>query len=128
MRLNGISLIAWVLGALASGVALGSDAVNSYAVSDARCVVVGLRMAEMNEPQQRAAGTMLALYYLGRLDVRSPDSQLEKLVETEAEKMTQAEFRANAVRCGKALTLKGQEIQKIGADLSNNEQSDKAKK
>src|SRR5690349_6050915 len=131
MRLRGISkwlsLRILVLGsAIASGHVLGSNAVNSYAVSDVRCVVVGLRMAEMNEPQKRAAGTMLALYYLGRLDVRSTDSELEGLVEREAETMTQASFRANAARCGKQLTLKGQEIQKIGADLSNKGGSDQA--
>lgn len=133
MNLNGIStrllLKTWALAAaLASGPVLGSNAVNSYAVSDVRCVVVGLRMAEMSEPQRRAAGTMLALYYLGRLDVRSSDSELEGLIEREAEGMTQAAFRANAVRCGKALTLKGQEIQKIGTDLLSKGQSDRAKK
>jgi hypothetical protein len=32
--------------------------------------------------------------------------------------MTEAEVRSHAVRCGKALTLKGPEIQKMGADLT----------
>lgn len=99
--------------------ALGSEAAHNYAVLDVRCVVVALRMAEMAEPQRRVAGTMLALYYLGRLDGRVPDNELEGLIERETGKMTEAEFRANAVRCGKALALKGQEIQKIGAELSS---------
>lgn len=86
-------------------------------VSDVRCVVVGLRMAQMTVPQQRAAGMMLAVYYLGRLDGRAADAEVEELIKKEAGKMTTAEFRSNAVRCGKALTLKGQEIQKVGADL-----------
>ena len=36
--------------------------------------------------------------------------------------MTEAEYRAGTTRCGKALTLKGQEIQKIGADLTHKAQ------
>jgi hypothetical protein len=71
---------------------------------------------------------MLAVYHLGRLDSRAPDAEVEGLIEKEAEKMTAAEFRANAVRCGKALTLKGQEIQKIASDLSRNAQGGSAPK
>lgn len=91
-------------------------------VADVRCVVVGLRMVQMTAPQQQAAGMMLAAYYLGRLDSRAPDEGVEGLIKTKAEKMTAVEFRANAVRCGKTLTLKGQEIQRIGADLSGKAQ------
>jgi hypothetical protein len=93
-------------------------AADRQAVADVRCVVVGLRMIEMTAPQQRAAGMMIALYYLGRLDGEGQETALEPLIETEAKKMTEPEFRANAVRCGKAFTLKGQEMQKIGADLT----------
>ena len=71
---------------------------------------------------------MLAVYYLGRLDSGAPDAEVEGLIEKEAREMTEAEFRANAVRCGKALTLKGQEIQKIGADLSGKAQGGAAPK
>jgi hypothetical protein len=62
------------------------------------------------------------------LDGRAPDTEVEGLIEREAEKMTAAEFRSNAVRCGKALTLKGQEIQRIGADLSRKAQGGGAPK
>lgn len=104
--------------ALTCGPALGADAMSRYALSDVRCVVVGLRMAEATVPGQRAAGVMLAIYYLGRLDGRAADVELEGLIEREAETMTAAQFRSNAIRCGKAITLKGQEIREIGADLS----------
>ena len=55
--------------------------------------------------------------YLGRLDGRASHADIEELIEREVGKMNQAEFRANAVRCGKALARKGKEIQKIGAAL-----------
>lgn len=88
-------------------------------VADADCVVTGLRMVQMSTPQQQSSGLMLAIYYLGRLDGRASGVEIDALIENDAEKMTAAEFRANAVRCGKALTLKGQEIQKIGIDLAH---------
>lgn len=87
-------------------------------IGDVDCVVVGLRMVQMTEPQQRTTGLLLATYYLGRLDERLPDADSERLIESEAGKMTVAEFRANATRCGEALTLKGRELQKLAADLT----------
>ena len=101
---------------------------NHQVASDVRCVVVGLRMMQMTAPQQQGAGTMVTLYYLGRLDSRVPDAEADGLIESEAEKMTAAEFRANAVRCGKAFSLRGKEIQKIGADLSRKAQGGAAPK
>ncbi|MGH8290948.1 MAG: hypothetical protein ACREV7_18365 [Steroidobacteraceae bacterium] len=97
-------------------------------VADVSCVVVGMRMIQMAAPQQRAAGLMVATYYLGRLDGRAPDAVVRRLIEREAASMTVAAFRANATRCGKALTAKGQEIEKIAANLSSKEQSGTAKK
>lgn len=134
MSLGGVSrrwsLSVWVVlfAALAYGPSFAARAANRYALSDVRCVVVGLRMVEMPASQQRTAGMMLAIYYLGRLDGRAPDAEVEGLIEREAEKMTAAEFRSNAVRCGNALTLKGQEIQRIGAELSRKAQGGPAPK
>lgn len=101
---------------------------NQQVTSDVRCVVVGLRMMQMTAPQQRGAGTMVTLYYLGRLDSRVPEAEGDGLIESEAEKMTAAEFRANAVRCGKAFSLRGKAIQKIGVDLSRKVQGGAAPK
>lgn len=127
-RLWSLSVGVVLLVALACGPFFGADAANRFTLSDVRCVVVGLRMAEMPGSQQRGAGMMLAIYYLGRLDGRALDSEVEGLIAREAEKMTAAEFRSNAVRCGKDLTLKGQEIQRIGADLSRKAQGGTAPK
>lgn len=123
----------WHAGILAAvgmlvGLCQAVCAADQQVAADVRCVVVGLRMVQMTTPQPRAAGMMLAVYYLGRLDNRAPDAEVERLIEREAEKMTEAEFRAGATQCGKALTLKGQEIQKIGADLTHKAQGGSAPK
>lgn len=102
---------------LAIGLCSKAHASDRQTVADVRCVVVGLRMVQMTMPQQRAAGMMVAMYYLGRLDGRTPHPDIEQLIEREIDEMNPAEFRANASRCGKALALKGKEIRKIGGDL-----------
>lgn len=109
----------------AGGAARATD---HQVVADVKCVVVGLRMMQMTAQQQQGAGTMVALYYLGRLDSRVPDAEAGGLIESEAEKMSAAEFRAGAVWCGKGLALRGKEIQKISADLSRRTQGGAAPK
>jgi hypothetical protein len=94
-----------------------AQAPDDQAVSDARCVVVAMHMATLNAPQQRSTGVMLAIYYLGRLDGRSPQANTEKLIEAEAGKMTPADLRSDAVQCGKVLTAKGQEMMRDRGDL-----------
>jgi hypothetical protein len=77
-----------------------------------------MHVAFAGSPQQRPAGLMIAMYYFGRLDERSPHGDTERLIEAEASKMTPADYRAGAARCGKALGVKGQELQAIGAALA----------
>lgn len=126
VRKAGAAILAGVaMFVCANGAARATD---REVVADVKCVVVGLRMMQMTAQQQQGAGTMVALYYLGRLDSRVPDAEADGLIESEAEKMAAAEFRANAVRCGKGLALRGKEIQKVGADLSRKTQGGAAPK
>jgi len=87
-------------------------------LDDVRCVVVGMHMSTLNTPQQRDAGTVLSIYYLGRLDGHLAQTDVEQLIEKEAGKMTPEDLRTEAVRCGKALSDKGQEIARISAALA----------
>lgn len=87
-------------------------------ISDARCVLAGMHVAFLGSPQERAGGLMIAMYYFGRLDERSQHQDTERLIEAEARNMTPEQYRADAARCGKALGVKGRELQRIGADLS----------
>ena len=97
-------------------------ATDHEALADARCIVVAMKLATLNDPQQRSAGVMLTIYYLGRLDGRSLHTDTERLMEQQARKMTSAELRSDAVRCEMVLTRKGQEMVRIGADLSHKSQ------
>lgn len=86
-------------------------------LADARCVVVGMQMSALSIPEQREAGTVIAAYFLGRLDGRSLNVNIPQLIQKEAGKMTAEDVRAEAVRCGKTLTEKGEEIARLNAAL-----------
>jgi hypothetical protein len=86
-------------------------------IADVRCLAVGLRISQSPDPAQKNAGLMVTLYYLGRLDGRTPTLGLEDLIAQEIEKMNDAVFRAEAMRCGNHLTVRGQQLTEIGEDL-----------
>jgi hypothetical protein len=65
----------------------------------------------------QAAGVMIALYYLGRLDARSPRLDLVALLGDEADKMTPETLKSEAVRCGSEFKEKGNELTAIGQRL-----------
>lgn len=95
-----------------------SYAADQRTSSDIRCMLVGLRMMTLNTPQQRTDGVMLAIYYLGRVDGRAPRANVEQLLVNESEKITSAELRKDAARCGRTLEEKGHQLQGIGAAFS----------
>lgn len=86
--------------------------------ADVRCMLVGMRMMTMSTAAQRANGAMLAIYYFGRIDSQITDGSVERLLEEEAGKVTEAQLREDAVRCGRALEEKGRELQRIGRAFS----------
>lgn len=81
-------------------------------------MIVGARfMGTSKNASQKAAGLMLDLYYLGRLDGRDPHFDLENAIVAQLAKMTQADYAADARRCGRSLQAKGRQITMIGKDL-----------
>lgn len=60
---------------------------------------------------------MLAIYFLGRIDGRSPNADLQELLKREAKKMTASEFSGAAGRCGMEFSRRGAEIARVGKTL-----------
>jgi hypothetical protein len=87
-------------------------------IEDVRCVIVGMKIAGSGNSTQQSAGMMDALYYIGQLDGREPQLDIEVLLAKEFVKMTPADFSREATRCGSHLTEKGKEITKIGEDMT----------
>jgi hypothetical protein len=86
-------------------------------IDDIRCLAAGLRFAEMPDSHQKSTGMLMVLYYLGRLDGRNPDLDVEGLLSQEIPKMTAAEYAAEATRCSNNLSAKGQQISRLGEKM-----------
>jgi hypothetical protein len=87
-------------------------------IADVRCVIIGVKIAASADSAQQSAGVMAALYYIGRIDGREPTLNIETVLAKEVVNMTPTEFSSEAIRCGKHLTERGQEITKLGRDLA----------
>ena len=92
-------------------------ALDPEAISDVRCIVVGLRFSRAADSTQRSAGLMLSLYYIGRLDGHVPGYDLEDAIVQQMKTMTLADFASEARRCGGSLQDKGKQITEIGQHL-----------
>lgn len=88
-------------------------------IVDVQCVVVGARLSMSSDQRQQKSGEMLLVYFLGRIEGRSPKLVLEPLIEQEAKKMTDATLSKSASRCAAELSARGAEIAKIGRDLES---------
>jgi hypothetical protein len=91
--------------------------VDTDSVADVRCFMVAMQIGKTPGTTQQTAALTGAMYYLGRLDGRSPKLDLESVMVAEEAKMTPADLRSEAVRCGATITARGNEIQRIGKDL-----------
>ena len=59
----------------------------------------------------------MTLYYIGRLDGRRPQLDIEHLLIEETRKMADADYASEEKRCGTRLAEKGQQITEIGKHL-----------
>ena len=89
----------------------------SETVADVQCLVVGAQLAASPDQQQKLVGSMMAIYFLGRIDGRSPAVELQELLKQEATKLTGSELGRAARRCGAQLSARGAEITRIGRTL-----------
>jgi hypothetical protein len=96
-----------------------ADPATPQTIADAQCMVVGAHLSASSDPQERVPGQMILMYYLGRIDGRSPNADLESLIKTETRKMTSSDLQSAASRCGKQFSARGEEIVRIGKSLGN---------
>jgi hypothetical protein len=93
---------------------LAQDADN---LADLRCVAVGMHFAAAPDSHQKSTGTLLVLYYMGKLDGRAPSQDVSKLVTEQVDRMRAADYSIEATRCSQALTAKGAQIKQLGEQL-----------
>lgn len=86
-------------------------------LADIRCVAVGMHFAEAPDSHQKSTGTLLVLYYMGRLDGRAPSLDIGKLLGEQIDRMTASDYGAEATRCSQNLAQKGAQIKQLGEQM-----------
>jgi hypothetical protein len=94
-----------------------AGAENALTVADVQCIVVGARLSESADQTQSQSGEMILTYYLGRIDGRSPNVDLQELIERAARSMTTSDYARAARRCGTEFSARGAAIVRIGKAL-----------
>lgn len=84
---------------------------------DLRCLIVSLQMAASDVPEAKAAGLSASFYWMGRVDARVADSELEDRMMAEIGKLKTEELRGEGQRCAQALIQRGHLMQDIGNDI-----------
>jgi hypothetical protein len=108
---------------LAAGLAgfLGAPSGPARAADDAgddlRCLIASLQMAASDVPQAKAAGLSASFYWMGRVDARVADSELEERMMVEIAGLKAEELRSEGLRCAQALIQRGHVMQNIGDDI-----------
>src|ERR1700722_15918296 len=93
------------------------SAIADPVTDDLRCAMVYMQMGTSKEPAIQAAGSLGMLYFLGKLDGRTPDLDVENRVIAELPNLKGDYFRAEAVRCGSELQKRGREVTAMGKDM-----------
>jgi hypothetical protein len=106
-----------VLLAAVTVVPIQARAQDAETQADIRCVAVGMHFAEAPDSHQKSTGTLLVLYYMGRLDGRAPSLNIEKLLAEQIDKMKDSDYRTEATRCGQNLSVKGAQIKQLGEEM-----------
>jgi len=109
-------ILAWALsvGATSTG-ARAQDADSG----DLRCFIVALTTAASDDASRRAAGTMMTVYYMGRLDGRTPDLDLKNHLVTEIRKMTSGQLQVDAARCGAEMSARAKAMETLAGVLAS---------
>ena len=86
---------------------------------DLRCyIVVSSQLMASENPTEKMAAFMAQGYWLGRIDGRAPDLDLEERLIAEFPNTTKSEFfRAEAARCGQEMVVRGKAVSAIGENI-----------
>jgi hypothetical protein len=96
----------------AAAPAAAQDAENT---ADIRCALAAMAMVgATQDATMKQQATMAALYYVGRLDGRNPNLDLEARLRQEMARMAPQELAGEALRCGQQLMVRGKALQAIG--------------
>jgi hypothetical protein len=111
-----LSMLASVFGGASLG-AFSASAQDAETIADLRCLIIGFKFAGSPTESLKQAGLIETLYYLGRIDARNPNIDLENQVANVLAKMTESDVKAESRRCGAVLSQRGEALQQLGKNI-----------
>jgi hypothetical protein len=88
---------------------------------DVRCFIALGTLAQSDDPTIKTAATAGTLYFLGRLDGRSPGLDMEAAVAAETPEMTEADHAALLRSCGGKMEERGNYLIEVCKALKRRE-------
>lgn len=83
---------------------------------DIKCLAVSLDLSSSQDPDDQALGILSTMYWMGRLDGRTPALDLDKQMQAGAFDMRPADEKAEVARCAQVMNTRGPLLTKIGQE------------
>lgn len=116
-RIAVTSLVLVALFGSSEAIAQDRAAQNVQTVEDLRCLAAVSETAGAMEKLVPGSANIALMYYLGRLDGRDPDLDIENALAALYPTMTPKDVGSEDVRCGQALSQRGKVMKEIGEHL-----------
>ena len=87
--------------------------------TDLRCFVVASVLMNSSDRSQRAAGVIGSLYFMGRLDGRSPGLDWNKRLTAEMAAMSGSDLSTVSATCGAIMTAQGRRLGEMGKQVQD---------
>jgi NaMN:DMB phosphoribosyltransferase len=110
-------MIRTILAAALLAAASAAGAATAEDAEDMRCLIVAAELAEDDDSEAAEAGTIMTMYFLGRIDGRSPGANLEEILVREALEMSEADKQRLLISCSTQLEVRGKQMEALGSRL-----------
>ena len=110
-------MIRTMIGAAMLAAAAAAPATPADDAADMRCLIVAAELADNGDKEIEEAGTLMTIYFLGRLDGRSPGANLEEMLIREAGAMSEEDRQRLLISCSAQLELRGKQVEALGNRL-----------
>ncbi|MBI3439850.1 MAG: hypothetical protein HY054_14585 [Proteobacteria bacterium] len=119
LKMFAIAASAWLM-CLANA---SAQEVPAEAADDLHCAVIGMQLVgdPASDPQAKQAGTMITIFYVGRLQGRAPGVDLERPILDYERTLTVDRVNAERQRCAAEFRQVGVDLQDLGQRLSAHE-------
>ncbi|HEX4196207.1 MAG TPA: hypothetical protein VHZ26_02070 [Caulobacteraceae bacterium] len=84
-----------------------------------RCFAVASVLMNSSDRNQRAAGLIGSLYFMGRLDGRSPTLDWNKRLTAEMAAMSGSDLTAASAACGAIMAAQGRRMGEMGKEVQD---------